>query len=189
MIFTSRAFPGPEEIEARSLPASMGRYIIHNAGNYGTYGGKYRQDLMQWDQMHGVMVTQNTNVHVYVMLGEQTYLTSCWRPWGYGEKKMETNCNCTLQNLALYEQRPSIKGTQMLYSLRDLVVIILCFGIAWLMLMNKCYFASFCVACKTLRHIGITLSRVCLCVCLFVWLSHFRGSHTSLCFAGNTCII
>ena len=48
------------------------------------------------------------------------------------------------------------------------------------------YFSiNFCVACEAWRHIGITLSVVCLSVCLSVRPS---VTLTELCFAGDTCI-
>ena len=57
--------------------------------------------------------------------------------------------------------------------------------------VTMAYSMAFCVVCEAQRHIGITLSVVCLSVCpsvcLFVchtFLSHFP----KLCFAGDTCI-
>lgn len=44
-IYYCRSFSGSEEIEAGVIQASLGRYLVHHAGDHGTDGRRHRQNL------------------------------------------------------------------------------------------------------------------------------------------------
>lgn len=46
LVYYCRSLPGPEEIKAGAVQASLGRYLVHHARDHGTDGRRHRQNLI-----------------------------------------------------------------------------------------------------------------------------------------------